>query len=1465
MIYMAMLSRDVQLYVSQFAAKELEKITKSKIEIGNIYFKPFRTLELNDVYVSDFNNDTLFYVHQLNTTINWIDLEGPSVYLDKVGIDSAKVYFVQDSAGNLNLNHFIESFSTDTTQTDTTPGRFKLNISEIDIKKTNFRLKNYQPTPQKFGVNYEDMFFKNIDLKAHDFELINAFIDLKIDHASLREQSGLAVDTLNGHYIMDSAGIRLLDYNLRIDSTFIRANYQKLEFSDFAEMSDFLNNVSLESDITNAHVRTQDIAWFVPDFKSMNLKANIKGKVSGPVSRMKGKNFEVALTDSTYLQTSFSINGLPDIENTFLYVTIHNLTGYREDLRNIPMILDQNNEPPLPEQINNFGYSGIIRGFITDFVSEGKIKTNIGSLKTNVAYKQAENNDIKLNGAISSYQIAIDEFTGEKEMLGKTALNSKFEGVFRSQGSFDLNLESTIKYFDINKYRIKNIDIKGKLTQEAFDGDININDSALKTSFTGHFEYGTKKPVQRFLMNIKHADLSALNYDSDSLSQIQCDIIANVKGLDPDKISGDINILDMNFRRGNRSMEISELVIKSSQDTYKKKHSIKSDFFNIDLTGHYKLTALSPAVSELISQYAPQIRWDTSTNVAPETEFRLDINMLNIQPLVDLFIPDIAISNNTNFTATYNKSENLMLLEGESEKVEVAGMKLNDFSVRTFNAPNRIHATIASKKFNYAGDFALTNLKLNTTLQPDSIDLNVNWDNSHLNDTAIYSGNLNTNITLNTQDSLNFEKFSINLDPSYIVIADTLWNISKSKISIDSTSYTFKNFTIENGFQYLKLNGAVSENDTDTLRMNASNVNISPLNLFTKGTGLHLEGILDADVKVSQIYSNPFLGSKIDLSKLTINGQLIGDTKVSTEWDPFLEMIHLEWLSTIQETEVLNIMGDYDPANSRMNFRLFIDRFNLSILEPYLEGILHDLKGLTTAEVILKGTIEKPELRGVVIFDRTAFTLDYTQTRYEITDWFDIAPDAIYFNNLRITDKFDHFGHLNGKITHENFENIAVDLEFNSRNLMFLNTRRENNDEFFGTVFASGKTNLTGSLDDLNVDVSVKTDKNTKFFIPLESSEEVSEYNFIKFKYRDTAINQRLMTNTETRENQEETEDAISVNMNLNITPDAEVQIIFDSKIGDIIKSRGSADMNINMDKSGDLTIYGDYIIEEGDYLFTLQDVFQKHLTIAKGSNLSWAGDPENAVVDIDAIYRVRRASIYDLTFNPDHQEVVVPVETHLLMTGGLESPKISFNLDLPSGVEETQEQLNNLPQEDMNKQVLSLLVMNRFLPLPGAQTANKSEEDFGMESNASELLSNQVSNWLSQISGSVDIGFNYTPGDEVESQEYEVAVSTQLLNNRVTVQSNVGVGGQQINTTSETENTSNIAGDFQVDVKLNRTGKLRLKAYAKSNDEIYTEAETKQGLGIFYKEEFNTFGELWRRIFGGDKEQQKQDSTKSN
>jgi hypothetical protein len=199
-------------------------------------------------------------------------------------------------------------------------------------------------------------------------------------------------------------------------------------------------------------------------------------------------------------------------------------------------------------------------------------------------------------------------------------------------------------------------------------------------------------------------------------------------------------------------------------------------------------------------------------------------------------------------------------------------------------------------------------------------------------------------------------------------------------------------------------------------------------------------------------------------------------------------------------------------------------------------------------------------------------------------------------------------------------------------------------------------------------------------------------------------------------------------------------------------------------------------------------------------------------------------------------------------------SPGIKFSIDVPNVDNDTkilvESSLNT--EDNVNKQFLSLLIINSFMPPSGAgQNPNQnfsSEVSSGLSKNTlSELLSNQLSNWLSQWSKSFDIGINYRPGsstNNLSSDQVELAVSTQLLDDRVSVNGNVNMGNRS--------NTNSIAGDFNIDIKLNKTGKLRFKAFARSNDEMMTTTSAQTyttGAGIVYREDFNNFNDLIHRI----------------
>ena len=114
------------------------------------------------------------------------------------------------------------------------------------------------------------------------------------------------------------------------------------------------------------------------------------------------------------------------------------------------------------------------------------------------------------------------------------------------------------------------------------------------------------------------------------------------------------------------------------------------------------------------------------------------------------------------------------------------------------------------------------------------------------------------------------------------------------------------------------------------------------------------------------------------------------------------------------------------------------------------------------------------------------------------------------------------------------------------------------------------------------------------------------------------------------------------------------------------------------------------------------------------------------------------------------------------------------------------------------------------------------------------EMLSNQLSNWLSQIYNDFDIGFVYRPGNkDINSQELQVALSTQLLNDRVVVNGNFDFRG------ANNSYGNPITGDFDVEYKI--TEKIRFKVFNRFNNP-YTGrgAPYTQGLGLFYKHDFN-------------------------
>jgi hypothetical protein len=130
------------------------------------------------------------------------------------------------------------------------------------------------------------------------------------------------------------------------------------------------------------------------------------------------------------------------------------------------------------------------------------------------------------------------------------------------------------------------------------------------------------------------------------------------------------------------------------------------------------------------------------------------------------------------------------------------------------------------------------------------------------------------------------------------------------------------------------------------------------------------------------------------------------------------------------------------------------------------------------------------------------------------------------------------------------------------------------------------------------------------------------------------------------------------------------------------------------------------------------------------------------------------------------------------------------------------------------------------------------------LSTTASEILSNQLSNWLSKLSDGVNVGLNYRPGDNITSDEIALALSTELFNDKLVISSNFGVAqGNEDN-----QNQDALIGDVNVEYKLNEDGSFRVRVFSRTNEYDITNAnqsQTTSGVGVYYKKEFNTWKEF--------------------
>jgi hypothetical protein len=1443
-IYAVMRSSILQTYLTKKATTYLSDLLNTEVKVGGVDLELFRTFVLKEVFIRDLHKDTLIYAGELKLHVKNYNLKKNNFRFKTIEISNTRFNLVQyKRESDLNFQFILDAFDTG----DTSKNKSKapsIWCSNFELKNVDFSYRYEKDTTPNFGINFNDAHVRHVNGSFTNLAFVNDTLTAHIDNLTALEKSGFQLKRFTADVSFGSIFMVYKNLDFSTNKSHVSSNQLSFDFKNWDDFNDFEEKVNMSAVFKRSIVEMEDIAYFAPELEGIHKMLTLTGDVRGTVSNLVGRKVKIAFGKNSHLHGDFNLNGLPYLKETYVHLKIDELTTNQIDLESLPTSPFTAKEYlKLPHNIARLGqvnFKGNFTGFYNDFVAYGNLATQIGSITSDIQMRQkSENSPMTYSGKLKTNNFDLGTYYGLADVMRNITLDVDINGKGLSLNNINANIVGKIASFEFQQYAYKNIDVKGTFAKNIFNGQFAVEDENVALNFDGDIDLTGKYPYLNFKTEIQHADLSNLNLFK-TKNKINFSTLADVKltGDDIDNLEGSIKLKNTHFIQNEKSVDISDALLISDLSDNNRKLQLISDFADGEIKGKFTLQELQLTLQKMIASYLPALK--SQEDISKKTNqqnFVFSMLTKDSKDLSLVLFERLAIYKNTKLEGIFNSTTNDLRFQLNAPEIDLAERKLRDFEISSKTESEKLNIVLRANKLTLGDSNTVKNIILYANAAEDSLKFKMQWVNdSRLNNKGKLSGYTAFN-------SLN--DIAIHFNPSEIFIEDSLWRINKNNlITISDSKIWFQNFELNHDKQSLKIAGLISKHSEDKLNIALTNFNLGILNPLLRDDDVQLQGTVNGTTTISDLYSNLVFSSSLTFNSFTVNNEMLGDGSVLSIWDGSKESIAINGRFLRGEIPTIGISGFYYPnkKENSLDFELSFQKTQLKLLEKYTNGVASNINGTATGDLFLSGSLKKPQLTGSLEIQKAGFKIDYINTNYTFSAKVNFKNGAIDVPPFSLYDINGNKAEVEGIVTHNYFNSIRFDFDLDAKKLFCLNTNSNQNNLYYGKAYATGLIKIYGDLKNINFNIDARTEKGTQFNIPLSGAAEISENKFVSFiNKNDTAQAQNNPYQVDLA--------GIQLNFDLDVTPDAEVQLIFDSKIGDVIKGNGSGSIKMQINTLGQFNIYGDYIINSGDYLFTLKNVINKRFKIDQGGTVSWNGDPYDAFVNLNAVYRVR-TSLFEL-LQEDTYKQRVPVDCELKMTDKLFNPTISFGINLPNSDERIKNEVRSAigfeNEAELNKQVFSLLVLGRFIPptdiAKNASSTPTASTDYGVSSNSSELLSNQISNWLSQTNDLVKVGVKYSPGDEITNKELQVAVSTDLFNDRVSIDGNVGVANNPYA-------ASNIVGDVNIEYKINKDGKFRVKAFNQSNDytTIANNGPYKQGVGVFYREEFDTWGELIRR-----------------
>ncbi len=1320
--------------------------------------------------------------------------------------------------------------------------------------------------------------FKGLQVTAINIRLTNLIyggsdtVSAMIQHLSAKERSGFEVNKASGFLLLHPQKLELSQFSLLTPNSSLQ-DYIAFTYPSLRCFEDFVEQVKLNVRLKpNSYFTFKDIAYFAGALhrqpliaQRLQTRINISGAAKNQISRLSAEGLNIRFGNTAF-KGDVRMKGLPDFASTNIDAKINLL---KTDIAEVKTFIPRTTKlPPELDKLGNLQFSGRYSGFPSNFVAEGTLLTDVGQLRTDVKINIGQT--LRYAGNIAVQDLDLGNLLNQPDKFGKATFSATVAGTGVKPDEINADIKGNIQSFTFNQYTYSNVNIDGALNRKLFTGSVEVADNNLQLRFKGLVDLNHETPKYSFTADLFRLNLKPLNlFNSDKIKDdliISGSTNLNLLGKDIDDIAGNALFYNLKIQNGKRLFALDTVSLYSDITDFKRSLRLKSSILTADVNGKYTFKELPNAFINLLHNYFPYRFKYTKPTSEQNVDFWVNIN--NPALFSQILLPELQTLQGASAKGNFNSYTKTLNLKTRVEEVAFSGVQVNNFILNAnSDAQQLTFKANVDSVYLQNSNFTIPAIGTSGKVFNDSILFALKV----APDTAPNRANVSGLIFANS------DTLKLKFDTTEIVINHKKWETNTGTFTYKNKNYfEIEDLALRQDERTIALRSHPSRLHGNYTEVLLENIYLSDFDYVPVIKKLGITTKVSGEIALKDVFDKQIINAELNAQDFVFREQPIGDVRLRIDKRLKTDDLHVG-VDVANERYDIKVNNGLVVLPKNKGDKPYIDleanvrKGNLAFLEAFLGAMVSRTEGNVKGLLHIYGNLEEPNFKGNIFIDRGATTVDYLNTRYTLRNQTIVFDDKyIRFNNLGLNDTLGNTARANGYVFLNDMKNMSINLDLTTDNLLLLNTKFENNNLYYGTAFGGGVVKFRGPFNQLDLYINARSNKGTKFNLPISWESDVAENPIYTF----------INTGAETEKAPPPVAPTSGMNIqfDLEMTPDAEIQIIFDLQAGDIIKGRGSGNLQMEISTINDFkfNMYGKYTIEQGSYLFTLQNIVNKYFQVEKGGTVTFAGSPYDAQLDVKAIYSLKTnrdnllndAEIASLIDYPDLKRRV-PIDVFLKLAGSLLQPNIKFEISQTeqpiTRVDETiaakLNELNANNPNELNKQVFGLLVLNSFMSPDRVNLDLRS----GVNTTVSELLSNYLSSYLNQVvSGLIpDSEFNlnwrnYTA--ELDSQnpeqiaaggirnEIELVLTKRLFNDRLSIQlgGNVDVG----NNAAQAGNDQQVffAGDFVLEYRITPDGRYLVRVFNKTDYDVLSGTFNKTGASLTLTQEFDNFKEFFKR-----------------